>query len=131
MSDYLEDAFDKICTEAKETVGIYLSLVEDVPFYGGPEEGGWWGTDTHVMKYQHFTTMEAAEIAKAKVEELAASLEADAHRAYGEQCLREMEFLDARGLDADYLREPDGPSKFYVVLSDTVPENRRGCRHYE
>jgi len=54
----------------------------------------------------------------------------EAKKAYGEQCVREMEWLDARMLDADYLPEPDGPSDFSVLVIDSVPENSYGSRQY-
>ena len=44
----------------------------------------------------------------------------------------EMEWCEARGLDADYLPEPDGEVTYHVVTEDTPGEGvSRGCRHYE
>lgn len=132
MSDrYLQTAFDTVCQEAKQAQGFYVTLMEDISFYGGPEEGGWWGHDHVIRAYQHFHTQEQAEAAKAAVDKLAEELSADSRRAFGDHCLREMEWLDARGLDADFLREPDGESNFYVVLSEGLPEETFDSRHYE
>lgn len=128
---YLREAFEKVCSEAKQAEGHYVVLVEIVPYYGGPEEGGWWGRDTEVIAYQWYPTEEQAEAAAVEVRKFAKELEANARREHGDQCLREMAWLDARGLDADYLPEPDGPSEYSVQVSDTLPEPTRGSRHYE
>lgn len=130
MGQYLQQAFESVCKEAKTAEGFYVSLMESVPYYGGPEEGGWWGSDTHLVAYQWFSTEEAAEAAAAAVRKLAEELKAEAQKEYGNQCLREMEWLDARGLDADFLPEPDGPSDFCVIVSEGLPEESRGCRQY-
>ena len=128
---YIREAFEKVCSEAKQAEGHFVVLVEEIPYYGGPEEGGWWGRDTDIIAYQWYPTEEQASAAAEEVKKFAKELEANAQREYGEQCLREMEWLDARGLDADYLPEPDGPSEYHVIVSDTLPEPYRGSRHYE
>lgn len=127
-----KEAFFTVCDDAQPAESHYLSLYVSVPYYGGPEEGGWWGSDTHLVAYKHFDTLEALEAAKAKVEALAEELNEQAKRDFGDQCLREMEWLDARGLDADYLPEVDGESSYWVTTED-VPGSmsRQGCRHYE
>lgn len=128
----IKEAFFSVCADAKPAESHYLSLYVQVPYYGGPEEGGWWGSDTHLVAYQHFDTLEALEAAREAVEALAAELNEQAKREFGQQCLREMEWLDARGLDADYLPEVDGEESYYVTTED-VPGSmtRQGCRHYE
>ncbi len=131
MSRYLQAAFDAVCEEAKQARGCYVVLMEEVPFYGGPEEGGWWGTDTFIVAYQYFPTEEQAEAAREQVERLARELEEESRKEFGHQCLNEMEWLDERGLEADFLPEPDGESHFHVVVSEGLPLESRGCRHYE
>lgn len=115
---HIENAFHTICTEATPPQAAYVSLYVDCPFYGGPEEGGWWGSDTNLVASQYFPTMEAAEAALEAVQELAKELSNDAKKRFGEQCLREMEFCDARGMDYDELREPDGEETYYVVIEE-------------
>lgn len=126
------EAFFTVCDDAKPAESHYLSLYVSVPYYGGPEEGGWWGSDTHLVAYKHFDTKEALEAAREKVEALAEELNQQAHREFGDRCLREMEWLEARGLDADYLPEVDGESS-YSVVTEEVPGSMvsQGCRHYE
>jgi hypothetical protein len=127
---YIREAFEQTCREAKAAEGWYVSLLEAVQFYGGPEEGGWWGEDVVLVAYQYYPTEEQARAAQEAVEELARELEAVALREYGELCRQQMDWLEARGLDADYLPENDGPSEFHVVLSQGLPEESRGCRQY-
>lgn len=129
-TDYVGAAFHKVCNEAKESGTYYVALFESRPFYGGPEEGGWWGTDRILVAYQRYESEEAAMSAKDAVEELAAELSAEDRRADGELCLRQMEWLDARGLEADYLPENDGASEFYVTVTEGLPESAYGERHY-
>jgi glycogen debranching enzyme len=127
---YLQAAFDAVCEEAKPAEGHYVCLMESVPYYGGPEEGGWWGRDTNIVAYQYFATAEQAEAAKEAVEKMAQKMSNESKREFGKQCLREMEWLDTRGLDADYLPEPDGESEFYVIATTELPLESRGCRQY-
>lgn len=128
--NFFQAAFEAVCKEAKPAEGFYVCLMESVPFYGGPEEGGWWGRDTHLVAYQHYPTEEQADAAVKQVEKLAKELSDESRKDFGEQCLREMEWLNARGLDADFLPEPDGESEFYVLKCEGLPEESRGCRQY-
>jgi hypothetical protein len=131
MSEYLHDAFHAVINDAKLPEKWYVSLMESTPYYGGPEEGGWWGSDTHLVAYREFSSEDSAESARNAVLNLAAELKADSHKTFGNQMLREMDWLDARGLEADWLPEPDGESDYYVVVSQGIPEESYGSRHYE
>lgn len=126
MSDYIRAAFEFVCEEAHEPKGAYVALMERVPYYGGPEEGGWWGTDTNVVEYQWYSTEEAAARALASVKSLAEQMSKNARRAYGEQCIREMEQCDRRGMDYDSLPEPDGETEYYVILTTDPPGRKPG-----
>jgi hypothetical protein len=128
---YLQDAFSAVCKDAKQATGHYVCLMEQASRYGGPEEGGWWATDTTLVAYQRFDTAEDAEAARAAVESLAVELSEQSRKSFGEQCLREMEWLEERGLDADYLPEPDGESSYTVIVTDALPTNSYGPNHYE
>jgi hypothetical protein len=128
----LLEAFHEACENAQDPEGFWVSLYQRSPYYGGPEEGGWWGQDTVIVSYKYYPTKEAAEAAMRAVEKLAKSETQRALDEYGEQCQRESEWLDERGLDDNYLSEPDGPDEYFVVL-ETNPGSHcvRGQRHYE
>ena len=131
MSNYLNEAFHAVINDAKPAEKWYVSLMESVPYYGGPEEGGWWGNDSHLVAYREFPSEESAEAAREAVDKLALELKAESHKSFGERMLRELDWLDARGLEADWLPEPDGESDYYVVVSQGIPEESLGVRHYE
>ncbi len=128
---FLQSAFDVVCQDAKPAEGFYVCLMRDSSYYGGPEEGGWWGHDVDVVAYQYFETQEAAEAARVEVEKLARELADESRKAFGEQCLRETAWLEARGLDDSFLPEVDGEDTYSVIVSEGIPEKSRGCRHYE
>lgn len=128
----IKEAFFEACDDAKAPEGSYVSLYRKSQYYGGPEEGGWYGTDCTILAYKYYPTEEAAAAALEQVEKLAQEKTQEAKMVYGEQCLREMDWLESRGLDSDYLREPDGPDEFYVLIESTPGSNCSiGPRRYE
>ncbi len=128
----IKEAFFTACGKAQPARQQIVSLYVDVPYYGGPEEGGWWGSDTNLIAFQIVATEAEAVAVKAEVESLAADLCKRSKRSFGEQCVRECEWLDARGLDADFLPEVDGESRYWVATEETPGScNSTGCRHYE
>jgi hypothetical protein len=131
MSTYISAAFEKACKGARRPREWHTCLIETRPFYGGPEEGGWWGEDEILVAYKTFPTRRQAIRAGREAERLAREAETEARTAFGEHCLRQMEYLEDRGLEADWLPETDGPSSFRVVVRRDVPRNSYGCRHYE
>ena len=129
---FYQSAFEEVCKKAKPPKGVYVVLIEHVPFYGGPEEGGWWGEDYEVAAFQYFLSTIEAKNAYKQILLLAQELEDKAQLEYGERCLREMEFLEERGLDDDSgpFPEPDGPSTFSVIISKSLPRSHRGNRQW-
>jgi hypothetical protein len=130
----IQEAFFSICKDAQPAESIYVSLYVSVPYYGGPEEGGWWGSDTHLVAYKEFRTQEEADAAEEQIKAYAEKLNQEAKKAHGELCLAQMEWCDARGID-DYnsvFGEVDGEDSYYVVQEERPGEGEsRGCRHYE
>jgi hypothetical protein len=131
VSAYLQSAFDAVCKDAKRPEGFYVCLMEKQQVYGGPEEGGWWRTNRVLVAYQHFDTEEQANAAADAVRKLAEELKQQSRREHGKQCLREMDWLHARRLDADFLPEPDGPNEYYVEVGDSLPSNYYDSAVYE
>ena len=95
----LSEAFYEACENAQDPEGFWVSLYQKSPYYGGPEEGGWWGEDIILVSYQYYPTKESAEAAINSVKKLAESETMRARAEYGDQCLRESEWLEERGLD--------------------------------
>jgi hypothetical protein len=128
----LNEAFFNICREAKPAKSSYVSLYVNVPYYGGPEEGGWWGSDNVLVAYHQCGNDVEAEHVKARVEEMAEELSREAKRDFGRTCAAQCEWLEARGLDSDSLPEVDGEESYFVVVEDTPGQHvTRGCRQYE
>jgi len=124
---YISSAFENICSNLEKPRGVFVSLYASVPFYGGPEEGGWWGTDTILEATQQFGFEDEAAAALEAIKKLADEMSQQAQRSYGEQCRDEIEWCEARGYDHEtFLREPDGPTRYFVVM-----ESRRGSFEHE
>lgn len=131
--DCLKDAFGKICENAKKPGKWYVCLIETQEVYGGPEEGGWYQTVADLIAYQEFVSEEQAEKAQAEVWKLAKELETESLATHGQHLLDSMDWLDERGLEPEFLREPDGPTRYAVVVGNEIPnydEMRRNRLYY-
>ena len=127
----LERAFYECLEDAKPAGSFFVSLYERRPFYGGPEEGGWWGSDSVLMAYQEFSSKEAAEAARDAVRLLADGMIDEDRKTWQEHCSRQCDWLDARGLDADYLPETAGPTDYFVTVEDAPgSQESKGDRMY-
>lgn len=103
-----------------------------MPYYGGPEEGGWWGHDDKLVAYQWFPTEELASDALEAVKQRAEEMNAQERQEFGDYCLRQLEWLEARGLDSDFLPEPDGELRYWATTEEVAGSCvSEGCRHYE
>lgn len=121
MANFIQEAFGICIENAKEPESWYVCLISEHQSYGGPEEGGWWQTISHLEQYAEFPNKALAEAARDQVETLALELTAQERASYGDYCLQTMEWLDARGLDADWLPEPDGETVYRVFICDEIP----------
>lgn len=110
----------------------YIVLWKRTPFYGGPEEGGWWGNDETPVAYHRVSTLEAAEELRAKIEAEAAAKTADAKREHGDKCLAQLAYCEARGIDDSnsVYGEDDGPETYFVTVQEDRPEATYGDRRY-
>ena len=128
----IKDAFFQTCQDARAICKQYVSLYVKVPFYGGPQEGGWWGADTHLIAYQECLTEEKAELLKQEITKLADELSENSKKEFGERCLKECEWLEKRGLDDSFLPEVDGELTYMVIVEQTPGENvYQDSRHWE
>lgn len=131
MAEYLQEAFNTVCKEAKVADGWYVTLMEETCRFVSPAEGGTYAHDTHIRAYNYFSTEEQAKAAFEAVEKLAEEMKQKAQTDHGNQCLREMDWCEDRLLEPDYLPEPDGPSNFFVLMTQGIPTETRGPTHYE
>jgi hypothetical protein len=128
----IKRAFEKLCESPVESQTFYVSLYARVPYYGGPEEGGWWGEDWHLVSYQQVSSEVGARELQDRIVELADELSTQSRREHDQQCRRECEWLDARGLESDSLPEVDGATEYFVRVERTPgAAEKQGTRHYE
>lgn len=137
MNDnYVKAAFDQVCAKAVVAESNYVSLYVELPFYGGPEEGGWWSSDTELVAFQEVSSEAEAKAIKEQVEKLAESLSEQARQRFYEQCAREVEYVEQRDPMADvsdyFPAEPDGEERYWVA-TESKPGSlkREGSRYYE
>ena len=128
---FIQSAFNQIIQNANKSEQWYVILVESYQAYGGPEEGGWYYTVNTLESYKEYPSKDLAEKVAETVREFAQELQANSHREYGNLCLNQMEWLEARGLDADYLPENDGESNYSVSVVEELPVYDRSRPHYE
>lgn len=128
----LQEAWDELTENAETGEECYVSLYRDVSFYGGPEEGGWWGTDSILVEYKFCASRQAAEELVKAMQVKVAELVREDVTAWGEQCLVELDAAAERGIDPEELPEMDGPDGFHVLIESFPGQHAyRGCRHYE
>ena len=114
----MRNEFFAVCTEATKAKAHYVSLYEQCPFYGGPEEGGWWSASTHLVAFQEFVSSDEAKSALAAVQALATRETNESRKAWGDRCLTELAWLEARGLEPDFLPETDGSDEYFAVQEE-------------
>lgn len=128
---YIYEAFKQVCDQSKPAKTWYVCLCTNQRCYGGAEEGGWWYDRGELLEYQAFNNEDTANEVAEKVRKVAEELSLDSKRQHGEAMLASMEWLDARGLDADYLPEPNGEEEYYVMVTDSLPQFSNETPHYE
>jgi hypothetical protein len=122
----ISQAFADICKEAQVANRVCLSLYRSDSWYGGPEEGGWWGRTTALVAHQEFPSVEAAEAAKVRVNELAEQLTKDSKKSHGDLCQRQIDWCEARGID-----DPDTVFTFFVTVESELGSSEHSSdRHY-
>lgn len=128
----IKKSFFEICDNANLAGSYYVSLYVKVPYYGGPEEGGWWGSDTNLVAYKEYNTKEQAEAVLNKIQDYANELNLESKKSFGKKCLQECEWLESRGLDSDFLPEVDGEEEYFVVVESFAGSHKSiGTRQYE
>lgn len=126
MSDnYIKAAFDKVVADAVEANASYVSLYVSLPFYGGPEEGGWYGSDTELVEYRRCTNDEEAQALREAVLKMSETLNEEARQRFNEEMARQLEWVEEHDPLCDdanvYFPEPDGEERYWVAV-----ENRPG-----
>lgn len=128
----INEAFNAVIPDALPAGRFFVSLYRNDPYYGGPEEGGWWGNDTTLVSYKEFPTKEQADDVLELVKRMAQQQSREAEIAWGDWCGRTVDEAEARGLEASDLPEVDGPTSYFACVEETPGSHDcRGSRHYE
>lgn len=125
----LREIFHAVCENAQQSEGKYLCLMARVPYYGGPEEGGWWGEDHIVESYQFCENQVILDKILTEINELVRKENEETKTAYNRFCSDEWERDDSDGPDS--LAVLNGPSELFIEIQDNVPQSRYGNRYYE
>ena len=127
----IEQAFYALVSETDKP--YYVVLWEARQYYGGPEEGGWYGYDYIVASYKRVDSLLVAENLAARIHLLAKNMSKQSRDEYYRRCLEECERADAAGEDpTDYYGGDvyESPSSFYVTVEEEMPESHFGNRYY-
>jgi hypothetical protein len=128
----LRAAFEAVCVNAVKREGVFVSIYHRVPFYGGPEEGGWWSADVVLEEYQSFDFIDDAKAALNQITLYVGAENNASKLEYSKRCRRECDWLEARGLDDDALPEVSGPDSYFVQIETTRGSfESTGARYYE
>jgi hypothetical protein len=130
----IKEAFFEVCNEAKPAERSYVSLYVTLPFYGGPEEGGWWGHDTELVAYFEATNAVEAEAVSDRVTDLAEELSKEAKVSHDRASAASVEWVehDPMADVSDYFPEVDGEETYWVAVESQPGSHvSRGGHHYE
>jgi hypothetical protein len=114
---------------------FYLVLRRSEQYYGGPEEGGWWGWDHLVEAFKMFASKEEAEQAYDQVQDYIKTLNRECAEARLNGLNRAYEDAVARDPAADLDGEDDNrcglETHYSVDIEDHEPKDEYGPQHYE
>lgn len=129
----ISEAFHKaLAGKIRKPEPWYVCLMRREQYYGGPEEGGWWGDDTFLEAWAEFPSEDAANEALDSIEQLAKEMSEDEAQAFNLSCLQSCEWAEDRGIEPCDLPEVGGPTEYFVLICNALPEAARlGPRYYE
>jgi len=133
--NYIKAAFDAVCADAKPASSAYVSLYVNLPYYGGPEEGGWWGSDTELVAYHEVSNDVEAKAISEAVQKMADEMSTEAKDRFNRSCAASVEWVEEHDPMADvsdYFPEPDGEERYWVATESRPGEHvSQGSRGYE
>ena len=128
----IQEAFMKLVERPISCGKWYVVLWKEMQFYGGPEEGGWWGWDSVPESYVVVNTREEAIALAKRIVGLAAELSREAIMEHGRVCIAQLEHCEARGIEDSnsVFGEVGGPDRYKVRISNKLPRARYGDRQW-
>lgn len=95
---------------------VYITVYESHDCYGGPEEGGWWYSVSYAKESFACSSEEQANAIRQEMLAFADELNKLSKDSHNRQMAESLEWLEARGLDADFLPEPDGEDHIWIAV---------------
>jgi hypothetical protein len=128
----IHEAFMELVKEPIRCNRFYVVLWRKSQFYGGPQEGGWWGNDYIPEAYTRVDTREEAEALADRIEAMAKELSREAIMEHGRGCVAQLEWCEARGIEDSnsVFGEVGGPDEYYVEISENLPQAQFGDRQW-
>jgi hypothetical protein len=121
--------------EPPEGQAHYVVIYHGEQYYGGPEEGGWYGWDYVWTGYAVFASKDEATKARDWIERAMNPWNDELVQQRNEALASEYEALVARDPSADFDGPDDDESgcfeSYSVSVQETKPEDSFGSRHYE
>ena len=126
MSD-IQEAFWEALMDATLVQDWHCTLYLTERWYGGAEEGGWWGSTVTAVAHVSYKTPSEAEAALDAVKQLAIAKTKEAKQIHGDVCLRQLDYCEQRGIDDanSVFGEIDGEDSYSVRI-----ENELGASEY-
>jgi hypothetical protein len=126
MSD-IREAFEEALRDATLVQDWHCTLYLTERWYGGAEEGGWWGSTVSAVAHVTYKTEAEAEAALAAVKQLAIAKTKEAKQIHGDVCLQQLDYCEQRGIDDanSVFGEVDGEDSYSVRI-----ENELGASEY-
>jgi hypothetical protein len=111
----------------------WVSLYAIEPFYGGPEEGGWWGKDQRLVWWKAYSNKHEAEQTMRKIEAFIKMFNSIERTNWYIQCEKELDIADAIGMNVNRLfGETSGPMEYECFVEENLGSNENhGSRLYE
>ena len=111
---------------------FHVSIYLKERYYGGPEEGGWYGTDLTLESSVQVQSKRLADELAAKLSSTADQKTKFAKTAWSKMCQRELDAAEASLIDPLDLPEPNLPDEYCVFVERVKGFHAtRGSRHYE
>lgn len=128
----IHEAFMKLVEQPIQCNRFYVVLWRRSQFYGGPEEGGWWGMDHIPEAYTRVDSREEAEALATRIEEMAKQLSRQAIMEHGRGCIAQLEWCEARGIEDSnsVFGEVGSPDEYYVQIGEELPRARIADRQW-
>lgn len=130
----IQQAFNEILEDVQPAQVFFVSLYSVYRWYGGAEEGGWWGNTVSLVAHKEFRREDEAKQALAAIEALAKEKSHEAKQAHYRLCEAQLDYCEQRGIDDanSVFGEVDGADEYHVQIETELGSGEYSTsRYYE